>query len=60
MGGYGAIKLAMKTPDVFGAIYGTSSCCLIYPPPASNQKGMLDGVGHNARDPACVPADLIE
>jgi enterochelin esterase-like enzyme len=28
MGGYGAIKLAMKHPDVFGAVYGTSSCCL--------------------------------
>ncbi|CAN5509011.1 alpha/beta hydrolase family protein [soil metagenome] len=28
MGGYGAIKLAMKHPDVFGAVYGTSPCCL--------------------------------
>lgn len=28
MGGYGAIKLAMKHPDVFGVVYGTSSCCL--------------------------------
>jgi enterochelin esterase-like enzyme len=32
MGGYGAIKLAMKNPDVFAAFYGTSSCCLnIFP-----------------------------
>lgn len=28
MGGYGAIKLAMKHPDIFGAVYGTSSCCV--------------------------------
>lgn len=28
MGGYGAIKLAMKHPAIFGAAYGTSSCCL--------------------------------
>jgi len=28
MGGYGALKLAMKHPTVFGAVYGTSSCCL--------------------------------
>ncbi|MDQ3634574.1 MAG: alpha/beta hydrolase-fold protein [Acidobacteriota bacterium] len=28
MGGYGAIKLAMKNPDVYGAIYATSPCCL--------------------------------
>jgi S-formylglutathione hydrolase FrmB len=32
MGGYGAIKLAMKNPDVFGAVYGTSACCLDYYP----------------------------
>jgi enterochelin esterase-like enzyme len=28
MGGYGAIKLAMKYPNIFGAAYGTSACCL--------------------------------
>ncbi len=28
MGGYGAIKLAMKHPDIYGAVYGTSPCCL--------------------------------
>ena len=28
MGGYGAIKIAMKHPDIFLAVYGTSSCCL--------------------------------
>lgn len=28
MGGYGAIKLSMKHPDVFSAVYGLSPCCL--------------------------------
>lgn len=28
MGGYGAIKLAMKHPDIYSAVYGLSSCCL--------------------------------
>jgi enterochelin esterase-like enzyme len=27
MGGYGALTLAMKHPDVFGVTYGTSPCC---------------------------------
>jgi enterochelin esterase-like enzyme len=28
MGGYGALKLAMKHPERFGAVYGLSSACL--------------------------------
>ena len=28
MGGYAAIKLAMKHPDVFGSVYSLSACCL--------------------------------
>jgi enterochelin esterase-like enzyme len=28
MGGYAAIRLAMKHPDIFGAVYGLSSACL--------------------------------
>lgn len=28
MGGYGAIRLAMKRPDVFAAVYSLSACCL--------------------------------
>lgn len=28
MGGYGALKLAMKHPDVFGAVYALSPCCI--------------------------------
>lgn len=28
MGGYGTIRIAMKRPDVFAAVYALSSCCL--------------------------------
>jgi len=28
MGGYGAIRIGMKRPDVFSSIYALSSCCL--------------------------------
>ncbi len=28
MGGYGAIMLAMRHPDVFGAVYALSPCCI--------------------------------
>jgi len=43
MGGYGALRIAMKRPDVFGSVYAMSSCCLppqITPVPAP---GALDG-----------------
>lgn len=35
MGGFGAIVLAMKHPDVFGAVYALSPCCL----------GMVEDIG---------------
>lgn len=41
MGGYGALKISMKHPDVFGAVYGTSSCCLVYAAPAFNSQSMI-------------------
>jgi S-formylglutathione hydrolase len=28
MGGYGAIRIAMRNPDIFSAVYGLSPCCL--------------------------------
>ena len=27
MGGFGALKIAMQHPDVFGVVYGVSACC---------------------------------
>lgn len=32
MGGYGAVRIAMKHPDVFGAVFGSSPCCMTYVP----------------------------
>ncbi len=43
MGGYGAIKLAMKNPDIYSAVYATSPCCLDdYPNPNSPNSFMLE------------------
>jgi enterochelin esterase-like enzyme len=32
MGGYGTLRIGMKRPDVFGALYAMSSCCLLNDP----------------------------
>ncbi len=32
MGGYGALKIAMKHPDIFSSVYGHCSCCLLLSP----------------------------
>jgi acetyl esterase/lipase len=34
MGGYGALRIAMKYPEVFSAIYAMSACCLAATTPA--------------------------
>jgi S-formylglutathione hydrolase FrmB len=39
MGGYGAIRIGMKRPDVFSSLYIMSACCLInnpFPAPPAN------------------------
>jgi enterochelin esterase-like enzyme len=33
MGGYGTVRIGMKRPDVFSAVYAMSSCCLAAGPP---------------------------
>jgi S-formylglutathione hydrolase len=41
MGGYGAIRIGMKRPDVFSSLYIMSACCLInnpLPAPTVNSK----------------------
>jgi S-formylglutathione hydrolase FrmB len=44
MGGYGAIRIGMKHPDVFGSLYVMSACCLSpmgsRPPNPAMQKAM--------------------
>ena len=32
MGGYGTLRVGMKRPDVFSALYAMSSCCLLIDP----------------------------
>jgi S-formylglutathione hydrolase FrmB len=34
MGGYGTLRIGMKRPDVFGALYAMSSCCLLNEAPS--------------------------
>ena len=41
MGGYGALKLAMKHPEVFGAVFGSSPCCMTYVPPAVTPESLI-------------------
>ena len=48
MGGYGAIRIGMKRPDVFSSLYIMSACCLINnplpaPPANSNQNSTKGG-----------------
>ena len=38
MGGYGAIRLAMKRPDVFSSLYALSACCLAPPAVGESEK----------------------
>lgn len=35
MGGYGTLRIGMKHPDVFGALYAMSSCCLLNQAPTA-------------------------
>jgi S-formylglutathione hydrolase len=45
MGGYGAIRLAMKHPEVFSSIYALSACCLApFPNPETRTKAKLEEI----------------
>jgi S-formylglutathione hydrolase FrmB len=64
MGGYGTVRIGMKRPDAFGALYAMSSCCLLQDaqnllpgqpaagkqaPPAADAKGKQGGGGALAK-----------
>jgi S-formylglutathione hydrolase FrmB len=54
MGGYGTIRIGMKHPGVFSALYSMSACCLMNNPgqqPAGGQRAQ-----GNAAAPAAPPA----
>jgi S-formylglutathione hydrolase FrmB len=49
MGGYGASRIGMKRPDVFGSLYIMSPCCL-------SPRGTGGGRGNNAADADALAA----
>jgi S-formylglutathione hydrolase len=56
MGGYGTVRIGMKRPDVFSAIYAMSACCLSpgrAPEPDPGRKA------EQVRTPEDVPADFM-
>ena len=45
MGGYGTVRIAMKHPEVFGAIYAMSPCCLgVRGAPPGETSAQLEGL----------------
>ena len=47
MGGYGTMRIGMKQPHAFGALYAMSSCCLMNDPAAA--RGGAAGRGDAGR-----------
>jgi S-formylglutathione hydrolase FrmB len=43
MGGYGTVRIGMKHPEVFGALYAMSSCCLMNNPQPARPPRADDG-----------------
>ena len=52
MGGYGATRIGMKHPEVFGSVYIMSPCCL-----ASRGAGPANPANEKALEPVKTPAD---
>jgi S-formylglutathione hydrolase FrmB len=55
MGGYGTMRIGMKRPDVFGALYAMSSCCLLIDPARGG-----DAVMRGARERAAAQGEAAE
>ena len=52
MGGYGASRIGMKHPDVFGSVYIMSPCCL-----AARGAGQINPANEKALEEVKTPAD---
>ena len=52
MGGYGAVRIAMKRPDVFSSLYILSACCLMNNPGAGNRGAAPRGAAPRGETPA--------
>jgi len=48
MGGYGAVRIAMKRPDVFSSLYILSACCLMNNPGGGGNRGGNGGGNRGA------------
>jgi S-formylglutathione hydrolase FrmB len=49
MGGYGTLRIGMKHPEVYGALYAMSSCCLLNQAP--NQEAVEAQIARMAKGP---------
>jgi enterochelin esterase-like enzyme len=56
MGGYGTIRVGMKHPEVFSALYAMSSCCLMNNPAQAPPAPKGAPARDNAPTPATAPA----
>jgi S-formylglutathione hydrolase FrmB len=57
MGGYGTLRIGMKHPEVFGALYAASSCCLMNQAPGAGRgAGPGAAAGQPAGGRAAAPA----
>ena len=54
MGGYGAMRLGMKYPDVFGAVYLMSACCMTPPAGGAGVASATAAGRSERRDPAAA------
>jgi enterochelin esterase-like enzyme len=52
MGGYGTSRIGMKHPDMFGALYMTSPCCL-----SARSAGQMDAKAMGALEQVKAPGD---
>ncbi|MGD8809369.1 MAG: alpha/beta fold hydrolase [Gammaproteobacteria bacterium] len=52
MGGYGTMRIGMKRPEPFGALYAMSSCCLMNQPPT--QERILEQIAERGDAPSEV------
>ncbi len=59
MGGYGALRIGMKYPSVFGALYVMSPCCLL-PRPAPNPDSPQEKAFEKAVAGMKSPADAAD
>ena len=56
MGGYGTMRIGMKRPEVFQAMYAMSSCCLLNDPGAARGAGAGAAAAPRAGGPAPATA----